>query len=48
MEGRGDRFAHAPHLVHRHDHGTEEWKAFFEDNEDRPPAPMMQARTEVR
>ena len=48
MEARGVRFTHAPHLIHRHDDGTEEWMAFFEDNEGRPLALMMQARTEVR
>jgi DNA-binding CsgD family transcriptional regulator/catechol 2,3-dioxygenase-like lactoylglutathione lyase family enzyme len=48
MEGRGVRFTHAPHLIHRHDDGTEEWMAFFEDNEGRPLALMTQARTEVR
>jgi catechol 2,3-dioxygenase-like lactoylglutathione lyase family enzyme len=48
MEARGVRFTHAPHLIHRHDDGTEEWMAFFEDNEGRPLALMTQARTEVR
>jgi DNA-binding CsgD family transcriptional regulator/catechol 2,3-dioxygenase-like lactoylglutathione lyase family enzyme len=48
MAARGVRFTHAPHLIHRHDDGTEEWMAFFEDNEGRPLALMMQARTEVR
>jgi len=48
MEARGARFTHAPHLIHRHDDGTEEWMAFFEDNEGRPLALMTQARTEVR
>jgi DNA-binding CsgD family transcriptional regulator/catechol 2,3-dioxygenase-like lactoylglutathione lyase family enzyme len=48
METRGVRFTHAPHLIHRHDDGTEEWMAFFEDNEGRPLALMTQARTEVR
>lgn len=48
MEERGVRFTHAPHLIHRHDDGTEEWMAFFEDNEGRPLALMTQARTEVR
>jgi DNA-binding CsgD family transcriptional regulator/catechol 2,3-dioxygenase-like lactoylglutathione lyase family enzyme len=48
MESRGVAFTHAPHLIHRHDDGTEEWMAFFEDNEGRPLALMMQARTEVR
>ena len=48
MEARGVRFTHAPHLIHRHDDGTEEWMAFFEDNEGRPLALMTQARTDVR
>ena len=48
MEARGVNFTHAPHLIHRHDDGTEEWMAFFEDNEGRPLALMTQARTEVR
>lgn len=48
MAARGVRFTHAPHLIHRHDDGTEEWMAFFEDNEGRPLALMTQARTEVR
>jgi len=48
MEARGVRFTHAPHMIHRHDDGTEEWMAFFEDNEGRPLALMTQARTEVR
>jgi DNA-binding CsgD family transcriptional regulator/catechol 2,3-dioxygenase-like lactoylglutathione lyase family enzyme len=48
MEARGVRFTHAPHLIHRHDDGTEEWMAFFEDNEGRPLALMTQARTSVR
>ncbi len=48
MEARGVAFTHAPHLIHRHDDGTEEWMAFFEDNEGRPLALMTQARTSVR
>jgi len=47
MEARGVRFTHAPHLIHRHEDGTEEWMAFFEDNEGRPLALMTQARREV-
>jgi hypothetical protein len=27
-------------MVHRHDDGTEEWMAFFKDNEERPLALM--------
>ncbi|HEY6814718.1 MAG TPA: LuxR C-terminal-related transcriptional regulator [Croceibacterium sp.] len=48
MEARGARFTHAPHLIHRHEDGTEEWMAFFEDNEGRPLALMTQVRSEVR
>ena len=48
MEARGVKFTHAPHLIHRHEDGTEEWMAFFEDNEGRPLALMTQVRTAVR
>ena len=41
---RGVEFTHAPHMIHRHADGTEEWMAFFKDNEDRPLAIMSQAR----
>ena len=41
---RGVVFTHAPHLVHRHDDGTEEWMAFFDDNEGRPLAILSQVR----
>lgn len=32
---RGASFVSAPHLIHRHDDGIEEWMAFFEDPEER-------------
>jgi hypothetical protein len=48
MEARGVKFTHAPHLIHRHEDGTEEWMAFFEDNEGRPLALMTQVRSAVR
>ena len=48
LVGRGVTFTHAPHMIHRHEDGTEEWMAFFEDNEGRPLALMTQARTQVR
>jgi len=44
LSGRGVRFVSAPHMIHRHADGTEEWMAFFEDNEGRPLAIMAQAR----
>jgi len=40
---RGVKFTHAPHMIHRHADGTEEWMAFFEDPDARPLALMMQA-----
>jgi DNA-binding CsgD family transcriptional regulator/catechol 2,3-dioxygenase-like lactoylglutathione lyase family enzyme len=40
---RGIEFINAPHMVHRHPDGTEEWMAFFKDNENRPLAIMAQA-----
>ena len=42
LEGKGVTFTHAPHMIHRHDDGTEEWMAFFEDDEGRPLAIMSQ------
>jgi catechol 2,3-dioxygenase-like lactoylglutathione lyase family enzyme len=33
---RGVVFTGAPHMVHRHADGTEEWMAFFADPEDGP------------
>ncbi len=36
LEQRGAHFISAPHLIHRHADGSEEWMAFFNDNEDRP------------
>jgi DNA-binding CsgD family transcriptional regulator/catechol 2,3-dioxygenase-like lactoylglutathione lyase family enzyme len=42
LAARGVRFTHAPHMIHRHANGQEEWMAFFEDNEGRPLAIMSQ------
>ena len=39
---RGVKFTHAPHMIHRHADGTEEWMAFFEDPDGRPLAIMSQ------
>jgi len=44
LELRGVVFTNAAHMIHRHDDGTEEWMAFFTDNEDRPLAIMAQVR----
>lgn len=43
MTGRGVTFTHAPHMIHRHEDGIEEWMAFLTDNEGRPLALMAQA-----
>ena len=39
---RGVEFSNAPHMIHRHADGTEEWMAFFKDLEGRPLALMSQ------
>jgi DNA-binding CsgD family transcriptional regulator/catechol 2,3-dioxygenase-like lactoylglutathione lyase family enzyme len=44
LAARGVKFTHAPHMIHRHADGTEEWMAFFEDPDARPLALMMQAK----
>ena len=36
LAARGIEFVSAPHMIHRHEDGTEEWMAFFKDNEGRP------------
>ncbi|MDB5706100.1 MAG: hypothetical protein JWN66_3216 [Sphingomonas bacterium] len=41
---RGVEFTNAPHMIHRHDDGTEEWMAVFNDPESRPLAIMAQVR----
>jgi DNA-binding CsgD family transcriptional regulator/catechol 2,3-dioxygenase-like lactoylglutathione lyase family enzyme len=38
LQSRGVRFTHAPHMIHRHADGTEEWMGFFEDPDGRPLA----------
>ena len=43
LGARGVEFINAPHMIHRHEDGTEEWMAFFKDNEGRPLAIMAQA-----
>lgn len=47
LEERGVKFINAPHLIHRHENGTEEWMAAFEDNEGRPLQLMSQVRAEA-
>jgi catechol 2,3-dioxygenase-like lactoylglutathione lyase family enzyme len=40
LGARGVAFVGAPHMIHRHDDGTEEWMAFFKDPEGRHLAIM--------
>ena len=44
LAGRGVEFKGAPHMIHRHADGTEEWMAFFADPEGRPLALMSQVK----
>ena len=44
LEARGVAFHGAPHLIHRHADGSEEWMSFFKDPEDRPLALMAQVQ----
>jgi DNA-binding CsgD family transcriptional regulator/predicted enzyme related to lactoylglutathione lyase len=41
---RNVEFMGAPHMIHTHADGTEEWMCFFKDPEGRPLALMSQAR----
>lgn len=47
LQARGVEFVGAPHMIHRHADGTEEWMAFFKDPDGRPLALMSQARPET-
>ena len=44
LGSRGIEFVDAPHLIHRHADGTEEWMAHFHDPEGRPLAIMSQVK----
>jgi len=44
LAARGIEFINAPHMIHRHDDGTEEWMAFFKDNDGRPLGIMSQIK----
>ncbi len=45
LAARGVAFTDAPHMIHRHADGMEEWMCFFQDNEGRPLAIMAQVRS---
>lgn len=42
LRSRGIVFTSAPHLIHRHESGMEEWMAFFDDMDGYPLALMAQ------
>ena len=44
LRARGVKFTDAPHMIHKHADGTEEWMNFFEDDEGRPLAIMAQVK----
>ena len=44
VQTRGVEFINAPHMIHRHADGTEEWLSMFKDPEGRPLGLMAQAR----
>ena len=44
LQERGVEFLAAPHMIHKHGDGTEEWMAFFKDPEGRPLAIMSQVK----
>lgn len=44
LAARGVGFVSAPHMIHRHADGTEEWMAFFNDPDGRPLGLMSRAR----
>ncbi len=40
LSAEGVEFINAPHMIHKHEDGVEEWMAFFNDPEGRPLALM--------
>ncbi len=44
LTARGVVFRDAPHMIHRHDDGIEEWMAFFEDMDGELLALMSQVK----
>jgi DNA-binding CsgD family transcriptional regulator/catechol 2,3-dioxygenase-like lactoylglutathione lyase family enzyme len=46
LADKGVEFVSAPHMIHRHQDGTEEWMAFFNDLEGRPLALMARVGAE--
>jgi DNA-binding CsgD family transcriptional regulator/catechol 2,3-dioxygenase-like lactoylglutathione lyase family enzyme len=42
LKAKGVEFINAPHMIHKHSDGTEEWMGFFKDPDSRPLAIMSQ------
>lgn len=47
LTARGVHFSGAPHRIHTHDDGTEEWMTFFDDGEGNTLALMSSVRPDV-
>lgn len=48
LEAAGATVLSAPHRIHTHEDGSEEWMGFIEDNDGRPLGLMATARSEKR
>jgi len=46
LAAKGVKFLNAPHMIHRHEDGTEEWMAFLEDPDGRPLGLMASAKAD--
>jgi DNA-binding CsgD family transcriptional regulator len=44
LKSRGVEFINAPHMIHKHADGTEEWLSMFKDPEGRPLGLIAQAK----
>ena len=44
LKNKGVEFIAAPHKIHQHEDGTQEWMAFFKDPDGRPLALMAQKK----
>jgi len=44
LKSRGVEFIKAPHMIHKHADGTEEWLSIFKDLEGRPLGLIAQAK----
>lgn len=44
LQKKGVEFIAAPHKIHQHEDGTQEWMAFFKDPDGRPLALMSHTR----